>query len=318
MSFVKAKIKQIKEKFRVLNFFWNDYCDFLDVRKNITTRDGLSANIMLTMHSLEKGLSFTENAREFGKDKADRLCKLLRAYITEFGNDKMTKIGLNVLSTYVQSEFATSDSKVREQITELLSNNSSLIEPNYAGVKEVQKPHSFNIRYIEEFYESRNSVRDFDKRPLSDLDIKNVLQFATHTPSACNRQANKVYVVRDSNLIAQLMDLQLGDQGWCRNASTLFVITTNRSFFASEIERYQGYIDGGLYAMNFVMGLHAHQIASCFKMYIRDPKLEKKFKKTVGIPQVESPVILILAGYYKETSCLSPMSVRLDASVIEK
>jgi len=318
MKYIKTMYKQLREKLRVLAYFWSDYRDILAVRRNISLKDDLSANIMLTVHSLEKGLSFVNNAREFGKDKADRLCRLLDEYIDVFGNDSVTKIALNVLAAYMESEFSTKDHGIRNQISELLNRNLDLIESNYAGVKVVHKPRQFNIQEIEDFYASRSSVRDFDKTPLSDQDIKNVLHFASFTPSACNRQASRVYAIRDAKLIEQLMEIQLGDQGWCRNASTLFVITTNRSWFSTEIERYQGYIDGGLYAMNFVMGLHAHQIASCFKMFVRDPQLEKEFKALVGIPQVESPVVLILAGYYKESSCLSPKSVRIETEVVKK
>lgn len=69
-------------------------------------------------------------------------------------------------------------------------------------------------------------------------------------------------------------------------------------------------IDGGLYAMNFVMGLHLNHIASCFKMFIRTPRREKEFKKIAKIPQCEMPVVLILGGHYKSGIVTSPKSER--------
>lgn len=80
-------------------------------------------------------------------------------------------------------------------------------------------------------------------------------------------------------------------------------------------EHLQGLIDGGLYAMNFVHGLHLNHVATCFKMFIREPKIEKEFKQITDIPDNEIPIVLILAGHYKKTPVLSPKSVRVPFNV---
>lgn len=135
-------------------------------------------------------------------------------------------------------------------------------------------------------------------------------RIASYTPSACNRQASRIHVFRDKNVIRKLLDNQLGTQGWCDNASVLICVTVNCNYFGGNYERYQALIDGGLYAMNFVMGLHLNHIASCFKMFIRTPRREKEFKKIAKIPQCEMPVVLILGGHYKSGIVTSPKSER--------
>lgn len=77
-------------------------------------------------------------------------------------------------------------------------------------------------------------------------------------------------------------------------------------------ERHQALIDGGLYAMNFVWGLHLNHIATCFKMFVRESKREKEFKKIANIPENEIPIVLIMAGHYKAEAVVSPKSVRRD------
>ena len=47
-------------------------------------------------------------------------------------------------------------------------------------------------------------------------------------------------------------------------------------------------------------------------MFVREPKREKEFKKLANIPENEIPIILILAGHYKDTQVVSPKSVRMN------
>ena len=111
-----------------------------------------------------------------------------------------------------------------------------------------------------------------------------------------------------------ILDLQLGDQGWCTNADTLFVRTGVATYFGGVYERHQAYIDGGLFAMNFIYGLHLQHIATCFKMFVRNPKVMKDFRKTCNIQENEIPIVLILAGHYSEESSECPVSSRFTVS----
>lgn len=63
--------------------------------------------------------------------------------------------------------------------------------------------------------------------------------------------------------------------------------------------------------MNLVHGLHLNHVATCFKMFVREPKIEKEFKQIADIPDCEIPIVLVLAGHYKDTPVLSPKSVRV-------
>lgn len=186
----------------------------------------------------------------------------------------------------------------------------------HRSVKECYPPH-FDRGQIEEFFASRHSVRDFSDEEVTDGEIAEAMRIARMTPTACNRQTSKVYAFRDKGIRDRIIDLQLGDQGWCGNASVLFLITGNQSFFGGAAEREQVYIDGGLFAMNFVWGLHLARVASCFKMFVRNPSLQRKLYRVLDIPGNEVPIVLVLAGHYKREPLLRPASYRFDRPCVD-
>lgn len=135
---------------------------------------------------------------------------------------------------------------------------------------------------------------------------------ARTTPTACNRQTSRVYTISDKERINDILNLQLGGQGWADNAPTMFIITGCMSCFGGITERQQVYIDGGLFAMNFVMGLHLYGIATCFKMFIRNYKLQDKVCKLCDIPRNEVPIVVVMAGHYRKTAVKDPISHRFN------
>lgn len=124
--------------------------------------------------------------------------------------------------------------------------------------------------------------------------------------------------MRKPEQIKKILDNQLGDQGWASGANTLFVITSNLSRFGGTYEHSQALIDGGLFAMNFDWGLHLQHIVSCFKMYVRESKRQKEFLRISEINPNEVPIVLILAGHYKDTTVYGPVSHRFFNNIIIK
>lgn len=280
------------------------------------TKEKQLARIMLSMHGLEKGMSFTENAREFGGEKAKTLAKQLSGYLTTFSVDDTCIIALNVLHEYLNNPHSTHNKSIRADITSLLDAHSDVVQDGYAGIKNVSEPPAFDKEAIETFFSSRSSVRAYSEQLVNDEEIASALRIASYTPSACNRQTSRVHVFRDEQRMKAIINNQLGNQNWCDNATILFVVTSKASYFGGEYERYQALIDGGLYAMNFVYGLHLNHVASCFKMFVRGVSIEKRFKRIAGIPADEIPIVLILAGHYKKSTVCCPKSVRLPVKAI--
>lgn len=276
------------------------------------TEEKSKALISISMHSLEKGLCFSKKKENWGGEKSIYLTRLLREHIKVYGKCDVVVVALNVLNAYLADDSSLNSFTLRSEINELLDENKSDLRPNIGGAKFVTCPE-FTISYkdILHFFSTRVSVRDFSLQNISKDEIARAKQIARTTPTACNRQTSRIHVFQDKNTICKILDNQLGDQGWGKNADTLFIITSNLSYFGDTYERNQVYIDGGMYAMNFMIGLHAQKIASCFKMYLREPILEKQFKEIAKIPQQEIPIVLVLAGHYLDTA-FSPISYRME------
>lgn len=310
---IAAFVRRIQLKMTLRRVYSSDSKYLLKHLKDlgVDKKDRSDAEIMLVMHALEKGMSFKQKKKGFGKEKSSALVDLLNRHILLFGVDRQVTVASNVLNCYLRDPSGTEDADVREKIEQYISAHKDLLDNSEAGVKKVSKPEEV-VPYamVLDFFKSRSSVRDFSNIPLSKEEIDRALELASTTPSACNRQASRVYVIQNKQKIAEICDNQLGDQSWCNNADTLFFVTEVATFFGSLYERRQPYIDGGMFAMNLVMGLHAQGIASCFKMYIRHPDLDGKIRKIIGIPENEIPIVLVLAGHYPDHDVTSPLSKR--------
>lgn len=311
---LKKNISRVILSLKISFSFFTDLRYYLrfSLGQGLNSKDKGKASILLIVHSLEKGLSFQNKKDGFGGGKAKELITLIDAYIKRYGQDKVTSIAISVLDKYFKDAFASGDVVIREKYALLCMENNCIVNGDLGGVKHLYKP-DFELTYssIFDYYEQRKSVRDFSDEPITDDEIRKALLLAKTTPTACNRQTSMVYVFKGKSVMNSLIQIQCGDQGWCMNADTLFVISGNQSYFGGVYERSQVFIDGGLYAMNFMMGLHAQKIASCFKMYVREPEIDKEFRRIAGLPENEIPIVLILAGHYPIYPSYIPISKRL-------
>lgn len=313
-SFMKQRVRNIFTAVKMYKVFLTDcrFCLKYSITLNTNNKDKLRAKIMLLMHSIEKGMSFTDKKNGYGKEKAKGLLDVLKKYINQYGKDELSETALNILDKYFKDEQAYKAEDLKKEFYSLIKNINFKLSDNIGGVISVGKPViSLTYSDLYSFYKSRRSIRYFSSEEIADSQINKAIEFAKLTPTACNRQTSKVYSFNDKSLMKQILENQLGDQGWCLNADTLFVITGNQSYFGGIYERSQVFIDGGLFSMNFVMGLHAQNIATCFKMYVREPNRDKSFRKITKIPHNEVPIVLIFAGHYLQNAINIPQSVRL-------
>lgn len=291
------------------NFYW------LRI-KSIFSDDPLITWILLDSHSLEKGMSFGKKKPNWGGKKAKRLCKVLGKYLKRNSLNSECINAINILLEYSKDKDSCKDKDLLVDINELHNNYRNKLLFTDAGTIDIEEPPKFDENTITDFFKSRHSVRDFSGVPVTHEEIERALKFAELTPTACNRQSSKVYAVLNKELIRSVIDFQLGSQGWCLNATVLFIITSNKNRFGGGYEKHQELIDGGLFAMNFVMGLHLNHIATCFKMFVRERCLEKKVKALCNIPSNEVPIVLILAGHYKSESVKGVFSHRFKVPCV--
>lgn len=146
------------------------------------------------------------------------------------------------------------------------------------------------------FARSRHSVRTYSHKNISDETVKAVVDLARTTPTACNRQPNKTYVVGNPDLIKQIATLQGGGRGFVESANKLFVVTTAVEPFGYN-EYFEAYKSGGMYVMNLLYALHAYQIGACPLMWNGEKKRDKQLRSLLSVPDNEEIIMLVSAGY---------------------
>lgn len=320
---MKEKIKNIKFVYNAYKFIKNrfDSIDFCRDRKFFlkhfiygkkTTRKN-EYDIMLAIHQLEKGMTST-HLRPFGVSKVHHIINLLELDINIM-NDSMYvyNYALSILNQYVflYEENGWTDHKEYILTKKFIEGKKyNLIDSGAFDLfwRDIKNDSSINY---DKFLSSRHSIRNFANRELAREDIEKAVNMAIKSPSACNRQMCKIYYIKKSNHRDIVMKKAQGLSLFETDHINFFMITFDVSANSFIGERNQGWFNAGLFAMNFVNGLHSLGIGSCFIQFGNSFKEEQCLKKSLNIPECERIAVIIAAGYYDEVSRI-PYSTRKD------
>lgn len=287
----------------ILNYFYDAVrfsrysCVF-----GVRTKAQLEARIIATYHTIEKAFSLPQVRVGFGKRKAQNLINLLLRFSSKnyHISNKHYAVAISVLKKYFQfcRENNVECYDLESQFN-LLDNQIDII----SGSKTLKKEELFSglKTDFKMFSESRHSVRHFSSEPVSDKIIEEAVSIARKTPSVCNRQSWKVYLIKDSNLKKHIMHLQNGNAGFGDRVDSYLAITTNIQTFFGVGERNQAYVDGGLFSMSLMYSLHSLGLGSCPLNWCVTKKTDQKLHKILNIPNYEIIIMLMAVGNYPES-----------------
>lgn len=328
MISITKKIKGVRRKLLGMKkipdlgqAFLHDYYKWLKYSLSINatnTTGKQKAILLMNLHAIEKGLSFKKAKNGFGKEKVLKLITQTENHLRQHGTDSLGLAALGVLNQYIQHPQSGKNDYIVKQFQTIADKYQVHSDSLIGGIKPINKESvSSDLSYerLYQFAAVRHSVRNFSDADVTEEQILQAVKFAQTAPSVCNRQTARVHVF-EKEAFEPIVNAQLGDQGWVKNANKLFIITTDMNFFGGMFERNQAYIEGGLFSMQFVMGLHAQKIASCCKMYIRSQANDKAVYKATGIPENEVLIMLILAGHYEDETVKVPYSFRFPTEDI--
>jgi len=175
-----------------------------------------------------------------------------------------------------------------------------------SNVPEHHQPHVTKKEFFahlnggfEEFARSRHSVRAYSDMNIDDKTVRAVVDLTRTTPTSCNRQPNKTYVVGDKAKIKQIVTWQGGGRGFAENANKLFIVTTAVEAFNAD-ETNEVFKVGGMHAMNMLYALHAYHIGACALNWRGEKKTDAMLRVLLSIPDNEEIIIVIAAGYPPE------------------
>lgn len=259
-------------------------------------------NIIADYHVVEKGLTMPETRLGFGKKKIEKLINHCNDYLKKYDTSHTQfKQAIAVLSEYVlfhkEKEFSL-DSDLIEKIRFL---EDAVEVKTSSQVKTTREEYfkdskaSFDL-----FSASRRSVRNYSDEEILDKEILDSVAIASKAPSSCNRQIYRVHVIKGKEKVGEILEIQGGNRGFGHLANRAIVITADLAFCHGVYERNMAYVDGGIFAMNLLNGLHFNHILACPLNCYFSRRKDKKLRKLVPVKASEVFVVMMSCGKAKE------------------
>lgn len=256
----------------------------------------------MRVHALEKGLALQERRPGFGKAKCrDLLGEALR-FQQLFGPDPVClyvrEVVERVLEYHTETGHTDPSLVGRFQSVKDAIGQTEVSFDERGGLHTVRKqeiasslpPDAF------QFFASRHSVRQFAEGEIPESSIREAARIAQRAPSVCNRQSCRLRYSTNPTVIAKALALQDGAGGFGDKAAAVFVVTSELGVFNRAGERNQGYVDGGLFAMTFALGMHALGFGTCFLNWSKTARQDRKLRWALKIPDSEIIITLLAAG----------------------
>lgn len=278
----------------------------------------LLGEILRNVHSIEKGLSITNPRPGFGVKKVKELINLIESYIELNGNEEVIQYAVSSIKAYLEYQNSINfDSDDIHFINSKYNQLQHYIEYSdmKAGVETYVK-NDIEVESIERFFNSRHSVRRFTKEPVPEELIKKAIKLAQRAPSACNRQAVRVYNISSKSYMEHMGDLS-GIGGFAQEVDRFLLITSVQTEYRPA-EINQHIVSASIFAGYLSLSLHAYGIGACVVQRSLIPsKLINEFKQSFNIPQDEQIVLMIGIGMTDE-EVIVPVSHRLSIDSIYK
>lgn len=250
-------------------------------------------------HVIEKGLTMPETKLGFGKAMMLSLISNINEYCDAYGlDDVQLRHAIAVVFEYEEFHRARKfdiDEDVRQAIDLLKFRDTGITSSCQINTtrsdyfSDVDAPFS-------RFAASRCSVRNYsDAEVPMDL-VLDSLRIAMSAPSACNRQSWRPYVFSDKDQISKILQLQGGNRGFGHLANKLILIAGEIGVFGGFGERNACYVDGGMYAMNVLYGLHANKIAACILNCSFPKEKDMVIRSLTGMKESEVFIAMIACG----------------------
>lgn len=318
MSVVKKAKNKIKkllgktpEKTLYENYY-NKYQRFSFVDGSCTDEKQFEASITRLYHTVEKGLSYLNYRPGFGKENVEALVRSLEQYSKQYSVDKFFyQTALSVLNEYVRknAEYGVENKELSKRISALPG------KKNEAGgaIKFVPlSSEELSKANYKELVETRHSIRHFSDKPVELERVENAVKLAQYTPSACNRQGWKTYIVNDKAVLREVLKNQNGNRGFGQEFDKLLVVVGDLRCFNRDREVFQVYIDGGMYAMRVLDSLYYERIASVPLSASLTKEQEENVRKLLKLDPAEVLIMFIGIGNYPD-ECQTTRSERKPA-----
>lgn len=268
----------------------------------------IEARLLQKAHSIEKGLAMPRPKFGFGKAPLQELHRLWQQ--AEQAGIPTSSTGRRMAAACVQAYVVHHDAAgqplpddlmfvrqlARDSGPRRMASTMSLSEQEFR--QAVQGDFDALTR-------ARHSFRMFAPADVDQALVEAAVALATRSPSVCNRQSARVYFMRRSDTMREVLAIQGGNRGFTEEIPALLVVTADLSVFRGSRERYQAWIDGGLFSMSLLHALTFKGLGSCPLNWSADHDQDRQLRKVIRIPDHETVIMLIAVGNVRRESVIA-------------
>ena len=302
------RIRLLNEYVKLVRLSWHDMIRYAKHACLGWNRENYDASqhegrVIANYHVVEKGLSMPDFRPCFGVPVVKTLIRLLQQGGSKFNwHENVNYLtAIKVVRAYMDKHhdlsIDLSDLYSEEEIN--FGKDIPCEMELVAGAQEHSRETYFSKAHSEfaEFARSRHSCREFD--PAQEVELSKIhkaIDAARYTPSVCNRQCWRVHVFSDKNKVEELLGYQGGNRGFGHTIPVVLVVTSNLNVFDGYLERNQAYVDGGLFSMSLMYGLHNQELGCVSLCWLNSASHDTEFKHVAGIGDNEVVMMLIGVG----------------------
>jgi nitroreductase len=310
---IKYKIKSLLPK-RLLYFYHlgtaRRAADY-DLRRRVYDKvynDGaaekVKRDLTLLYHIVEKGLTMPVPRPGFGKKVVIDLCNVVLRYERmNLSQDQMEF----VQSVTVLKEYNKLHKEIGFQLDDDVIERLNRVVNRFENVKGLEQIDISEMEYFKNvnapfdvFCRSRFSVRNYTNKEIPLEVLYDCIDLAQKSPSFCNRQPTRVYIVKSEATKQAILDVQNGNRGFGHLAETLIVLSSVISTTKDIHERFENHLNGGMFAMTLLNALHFNKIAACSLNWSVSSDKDITMRKLLNIPENEVVLLVISCGYPPE------------------
>lgn len=259
------------------------------------------AQIVMHYHVIEKGLTMPDRRLAFGKPIVAQLMSEVELAAEKFqGHSKTIDHAIGVVKAYwelhAKEGYAFPEDKAFwGSVCRFVSRY-----PDVATARQFSETRTEFYGDLESpfpvFAKSRHTVRHYTDEAIPISVIRDAVELATTTPSACNRHHVRVHCIANRMIARKILQVQGGTRGFGHLADKALIVTSDLSVEMSPDDSFDPYVNGGLFLMNLCYSLHYYRIAHCILTCSIPRDRLQQIKTMAKIPPNEVVVAMLSCG----------------------
>lgn len=264
----------------------------LRTRTHVPTRAALMTKYY---HMVEKGLALPNPRPGFGAEMTRDLgIQMIEAIQDNVCRDEI-RLSADALESYLDFNVQNGSPSPPHVAQTVQDVRSAGIPASGSALRLLGAPKDEGQDKLA-FLQSRSSVRTFGEGAVPADVLLKATRAAQFAPCVCNRQASRVYFLTSDQQKRAALGYQKGNRGFGDTAAVIAIITVDIAEMLEPTERYQHWIDGGLFAQNFLLAIHAQGYGACPLNWSAPITRDIGIRKLGYIPDSESIIMMVAIG----------------------